>query len=234
MKKLFLIILIALSVFLYAEPTSIIGDRYEKSAGDRSYVLYYNEDAEQAALVWYVLTSDDIAKNNSSISRPAWKEDKTIRTKSATPDDYKNSGYDQGHLAPDADFSITRQILDLTYVLSNASPQYHSFNTSIWLRLENYGRELAASKGKVLIVTGPCLRPDLTRSSNIIGKKNLILVPDYFYKLFIYRENGKLVFDGYIVPHTNEVGGDYKTYVTAPEQIEEWGQFVLDDIEEML
>jgi endonuclease G len=235
LKKLTLLLTtLLLALTLFAEPTSIADDRYEKKAGGKSYVLYYNEDAEIPSLVWYIQTKEDAQRNDSSISRPTWKEDKEIRTGSALDADYKYSGYDRGHMAPDADFSQTREILALTYFMSNVVPQYHSFNAGIWAQAENRGRELVNLYGKVLIVSGPCLRGDLTKDANIIGSKNLVLVPDYFYKLFVYREGGKLVYEGYIFPHVNGAGNNYRAYKTTPEQIQEWGQFVLDDIEDML
>jgi endonuclease G len=234
MKKLLSIILLLVTFNLFSEPTSIIGDRYEKSANGRSYIIYYNEDAEEPALVWYFLTKEDLDKNDSKISRPSWKEDKSIATGSALDADYRNSGYDRGHMAPDADFSQSKEILALTYFMSNVVPQYHRFNAGLWLRLEERGRAIAQVYGKVLIISGPCLRKDLTKDSDIIGNKNLILVPDYFYKLFIWKDSsGKLAYEGYIVPHTDENIREYRSFLTTKEQIEEWGQFVLDDIETM-
>jgi endonuclease G len=236
LKKIIFLFLVVLSLNLFAEPISIIGDRYEKSTQGKGYVLYYNEDAEVPALVWYFQTSEDNQRNDSKIPRPSWKEDKTITTGSVVTADYTNSGYDRGHMAPDADFSQTKEILALTYFMSNVVPQYHRFNAGIWLQLENRGRELANVYGKVLIISGPCLRSDLTRNSNIIGNKNLILVPEYFYKLFIWEDSsGQLAYEGFIVPHIDENSpkDSYRSYIIPKEQIEEWGQFILDDIELM-
>ena len=57
---------------------------------------------------------------------------------------YKNSGFDRGHLAPAADFaSSSDDEMNDTFALTNISPQVPRFNRSIWLRLEEFVRKVA-------------------------------------------------------------------------------------------
>jgi len=57
--------------------------------------------------------------------------------------DYANSGYDRGHMAPNADFNDTRENALLTFFMANIWPQTPNVNRVIWLKAENETRKLA-------------------------------------------------------------------------------------------
>ncbi len=93
--------------------------------------------------------------------------------------DYKNTGYDRGHLAPAADFSFSQVANDETFVYSNIAPQTKLLNRGAWLRLEMQVRKWACGEGEVTIITGPV----------ITGKeKHLpsgLVIPESFFKIII-------------------------------------------------
>jgi len=110
--------------------------------------------------------------------------DPEIPTGSATPDDYKRSGYDRGHLLPAADMSWSPEAMSLTFLMSNMSPQEPSFNRGIWKKLEARVREWAVEDGLIYVVTGPVLEDGLPE----IGTDR-VSVPRYFYKVILdYQE----------------------------------------------
>jgi endonuclease G len=105
----------------------------------------------------------------------------------ATLDDYAHSGYDRGHLAPNATHDQTKQSMYDTYTLANMSPQTPKFNRGSWAQLERYVRDCAASyeDGEPLFVfTGPYYGS----TSNTVGASK-IPVPEGYYKV-IYEFNG--------------------------------------------
>jgi DNA/RNA endonuclease G (NUC1) len=58
--------------------------------------------------------------------------------------DYTNSGYDRGHMAPNADFNDTYENALMTFFIANIWPQTPNVNRVEWLRTENKTRALAS------------------------------------------------------------------------------------------
>jgi len=58
--------------------------------------------------------------------------------------DYTNSGYDRGHMAPNADFNDTYENALMTFFIANIWPQTPNVNRVEWLRTENKTRSLAS------------------------------------------------------------------------------------------
>jgi len=58
--------------------------------------------------------------------------------------DFTYSGYDRGHMAPNADFNDTYQNALMTFFIANIWPQTPDVNRVLWLRTENETRRLAS------------------------------------------------------------------------------------------
>jgi DNA/RNA endonuclease G (NUC1) len=58
--------------------------------------------------------------------------------------DYTHSGYDRGHMAPNADFNDTYRNALMTFFIANIWPQTPDVNRVLWLRTENETRKLAS------------------------------------------------------------------------------------------
>ena len=73
---------------------------------------------------------------------------------------YKNSGYDRGHMAPAAAHKSSQRTMDETFVLSNASPQVGpGFNRDYWARFERFVQALTTKCSEVYVATGPLYLP---------------------------------------------------------------------------
>jgi len=57
--------------------------------------------------------------------------------------DFTNSGYDRGHMAPNADFNDTYENALMTFFIANVWPQTPEVNRVEWLETENETRRLA-------------------------------------------------------------------------------------------
>jgi endonuclease G len=66
--------------------------------------------------------------------------------------DYTNSGYDRGHMAPNADFNDTAENALLTFFIANIWPQTPELNRVRWLRTENETRRLAGEYSYVKVI----------------------------------------------------------------------------------
>ncbi|CAI3934294.1 DNA/RNA non-specific endonuclease [Commensalibacter papalotli (ex Botero et al. 2024)] len=68
--------------------------------------------------------------------------------------DYRNSGYDRGHMAPSGDMgSYESQVK--TFIPQNLVPQTRQLNSGKWNWIENQTRQMAIQYGSVYVVTGP-------------------------------------------------------------------------------
>lgn len=177
------------------------------------FTLSYSEDHEQAEWVAYELTRDRLDKNwveRESSFRP----DPEVRTESATPNDYRGSGYDRGHLAPAADMAFNEQAMSESFFMSNMSPQLKGFNGGIWRELEETTRDWARQFKHLYVVTGPVL----TRKG--IGQIGFskVTVPAGFYKVLLAPEQHRAI--AFVLP--NEVSDKpLLEYAVTIDQVEQ-------------
>ena len=106
--------------------------------------------------------------SSSTVSRkksPPFSEDEGMpKTFRAKLNDFRNSGFDRGHLAAAGNFVRKQEEKDATFTLANVSPQVgNGFNRDYWARFEsfirNWTREEKHKKAKVFVVTGPLFLP---------------------------------------------------------------------------
>ncbi|MFV8376428.1 DNA/RNA non-specific endonuclease [Flavobacterium sp. LB1P71] len=159
------------------------------------YTLSYDEKYEQAECVAYELNESYL--KNSDFKRPFFIEDPKVETGSADWRNYKNSGYDKGHLCPAGDMEFAFNAYSDTFFTSNISPQLHDFNGGVWSRLEQKVRYWAIKYFGIYVVTGGVLECSL----KTIGKEN-VSVPAYFYKVLLDNSEGKFKMIAFLVPNT--------------------------------
>ena len=109
----------------------------------------------------------------------------------AMPDDYRDSGYDRGHLVSVADVKhLSQEAVDHTFNMSNVAPQVgKGFNRSYWARLEHFVRQLVVLRcHDAVVITGPLYLPrkgddgKLYVTYEVIGG-NQVAVPTHFFKV---------------------------------------------------
>jgi endonuclease G len=153
----------------------------------KGYTLSYNEGCEQPNWVKYQVKATDLEgdaerKNN-------FKADPKVKTGSASPNDYKKSGYDRGHLAPAASFKHSQDEMDESFYMSNMSPQAPGFNRGVWKRLEEWERNVAIEQDSVWVISGAILSNQL----ETIGENKDVCVPELYYKI-VYKKDKPYVF----------------------------------------
>ena len=145
------------------------------------YSLCYRESYEQAEWSAYCLTEEELVKNAKRSDD--FRSDPEITTGSATPADYKKSGYDRGHLSPAADFAFDQNAMSETFYMSNMSPQKGGLNRGIWKDLEAEVRLWAKNFGRVYVVSGPILEKPAEEYQTI--GENQVAVPEFYYKVIL-------------------------------------------------
>lgn len=174
------------------------------------YTLSYSEEHEQAEWVAYELKKSDLSNNN--FDRPYFNEDDKVTTGSADWRNYKNSGYDRGHLVPAGDRKMSYEAYEETFLTSNVSPQNREFNAGIWNRLEQKVRYWADKYDGVYVVTGGVLRENL----KTIGYEN-VAVPEEFYKIVVDVTDGNHKAIAFLIPNEPTENSIYEYVVTIDE-----------------
>ena len=202
-------------------PTPVIGELLPSSnncdqiVSHGAYTLCYSEKNEQAKWVAYVLTKE-MCLNNAVKRKDKFISDPLVKTGSSEPADYKNSGYDRGHLCPAGDMNWSQESMEESFYMSNMSPQVHEFNAGIWERLEKKVRTWAEQKGSVYVIAGGVLNDKLLR----IGAKNKVSVPEYFYKI-VYSLNDKDTSAiAFVIANKNWIKIGYFDFVVPIDSIE--------------
>jgi endonuclease G len=179
-----------------------------------TYTISYNEDHEQAEWVAYVLTKTELDKE--WVNRPDnFRPDPKVETGSSTTDDYYRSGYDRGHLIPAADRAYSEAAIGETFLMSNISPQAHSFNGGIWRELEELTRSWAKKYKKLYVVTGPVLSMP---PKGAIGD-NEVTVPAAYYKVLLDISEPELKGIAFVMPNEISYEPVFK-YATSIDEIE--------------
>ncbi|MBL8920069.1 MAG: DNA/RNA non-specific endonuclease [Myxococcaceae bacterium] len=73
----------------------------------------------------------------------------------ARDEDFRNSGFERGHLCPSADRTNTDPDNDATFVFTNVVPQTRASNGGTWATLEDEARAQARLGKTVFLVAGP-------------------------------------------------------------------------------
>ncbi len=176
------------------------------------YSLSYSEQHEQAEWVAYSLSANQVV--STKYKRPYFVKDKSVSTKSAHYKNYKDSGYDKGHLCPAGDRKFSKQAHDATFLTSNVSPQNHQFNAGVWNRLEQKTRFWATKYGGIYIVTGGVLKSNLKS----IGTEK-VAVPEHFYKIILDYTKPEVKAIAFLIPHEDSNKALYR-FVTSIDTIE--------------
>ncbi len=183
------------------------------------YALCYREEYEQAEWVSYDLTRAKLVK--TAARQNNFRADPSVSTGSATPADYKKSGYDRGHMAPASDMAYSEQAMSESFFMSNMSPQEAKLNRGAWKDLESEIRVMAEQLGKIYIVTGPVLEK---KEYKTIGE-NKVAVPEFYYKVLLAPviknsdDYDDWIMIGFILPN-QECDGTIWDYTVSVDEVE--------------
>ena len=127
--------------------------------------------------------------------------------------EYKQSGFDRGHMAPANDMRWSRQSMNDCFLMTNICPQDHNLNGGSWNKLELKIHSWAHTNGTLIVATGPIFNGNSKR----IGQNNNIVVPSGFFKVVLDPNHNKAI--GFIYDN-HEGGGGVKRHACSVDEVE--------------
>jgi endonuclease G len=165
----------------------------------------------------------------ADLSGPADRAGKDFTADTSIPagsraerDDYRGSGYDQGHMAPAADMVRSWSVMDESFLLSNAAPQVGiGFNRHIWSYLERAVRGWVEQRGALTVITGPIFAVENdTVKYEVVGESH-VAVPTGFFKIVVdANDSGNIQALAFNLPNESLSGRDYSEFLTSIDNIE--------------
>lgn len=140
--------------------------------------------------------------------------------------DYRNTGYDRGHLAPAASMRWSEDAMCDSFYMTNVAPQVGAgFNRGIWSALERRMRRWACARGTLYVVTGPLYEGErvdkLVRDSDRDGVEDdgiTVSVPTHFFKI-AYDEAKKEAI-AFLLPNQKLETEHLDQYLASIDEIE--------------
>jgi endonuclease G len=189
---------------------------------NRHYVIGYSYYFRQAKWALEIVDPDKTDVERADNFRSDYRVPPMFRADLA---DYRNSGFDRGHLVASANQREVEIQNSETFLLSNMSPQHPDLNRKIWKDLEQAVRELDAKKNiyETYVLCGPIF--DFNKLVKTIGSEDdngvTLPVPHSYFKSVLTENNrGTLNMWSFIIP--NEASSkpleDFRVPTTQVEQ----------------
>ncbi len=178
-------------------------------------VICYDKARKVAKSVAYTLAGDLMNELNIQ-DRPNFYEEESIEEPyRAKLSDYRGSGYDRGHLAPDAAFDWSQESLDATYSLANIIPQVPTVNQRMWVDVEGYARSKALELGQLNVVNVIAYNDNTLR----IGEGNISVSTGYYKILYGEESSYEECFYYANNPDANSTGDTLLTHLVTCDGI---------------
>ena len=146
------------------------------------FVVNYNTERLIPNWVAYELTVEEVG---GDVPRArGFSMDLNYPGRQAMREDYSNSGWDKGHMAPSADMKWSQTAMTESFFLTNICPQDPTLNGRDWHTLENRVRDWAKRFERVWVVCGPVVQDN---QYGTIGEQ-AVTVPDGFFKAILRQD----------------------------------------------
>lgn len=142
-----------------------------------------------------------------------------------TTDYIRGSGYDHGHICPNADRTYSEEANKQTFYLTNMQPQYHAFNgysgskKGLWLRFEDKVRTWTKSADVLYVCKGGTIDREDYILERIQGQ---LIVPKYFFVALLAKNAMGYKAVGFFMEHKDEYAttSDLSQYALSIDQLE--------------
>ncbi len=187
----------------------------------KGYALSYNSSKGTPNWVSWQLNSSWFG---SSRRKDDWAVDRALpkALNHVTPNSYKGSGYDRGHMTPSDDRTKSPRVNSETFLMTNILPQAPDNNRGAWVELEKYSRELVKEGKELYIIAG-----GMGKKGEIAGGK--ISVPARVWKVIVVLERPGLGISGVSastrtiavdMPNEHGISQDWQQFKTSIDKIE--------------
>lgn len=176
------------------------------------FTVSFNPRAHQPNYVAWELNADKASSDIADRKAHDFAQDFSVEG-CATLQDYKNSGFSRGHMAPAADMKWSDKAMLNCFYLTNMTPQKSELNNGAWKSVEDKCRQWAERDSSIIIICGPVLSDEITRT---IGASR-IPVPERFFKVILapYADPPRAI--GFIMNNGYVEGGMQAAAVSVDE-----------------
>ncbi|MDY4882557.1 MAG: DNA/RNA non-specific endonuclease [Muribaculaceae bacterium] len=175
------------------------------------FTSYFNPETHIPNCVAYEIIESETTGDEPR--KKSFEADHTIDG-CAESSDYRNSGYDRGHMAPAADMKWSKEAMEESFLITNICPQVKSLNSGIWHRLEQRVREWAARDSSIIVVCGPIFTPG--KPVEQIGEIGVAVPHRFFKALYAPGRNIGIAF----IFDNDKVKGELRKYAVTIDSVE--------------
>jgi len=171
----------------------------------------FNRDTHEPNWVAWELLGSEVS--GESGREPGFLVDAAIDG-CATPEDYRLTGFDRGHMAPAGDMKWHPQAMRESFYMTNICPQSPDLNRGAWKKLEEKCRQRAVVDSSLIVICGPVF--DKSGPAARIGATG-VAVPQSFFKVILapFVEHPWAI--GFLMPNGYVSGGMQKAAVSVDE-----------------
>ena len=175
------------------------------------FTSYFNPETHIPNCVAYEIIESETTGDEPR--KKSFEADHTIDG-CAESSDYRNSGYDRGHMAPAADMKWSKVAMEESFLMTNICPQVKSLNSGIWHRLEQRVREWATRDSSIIVVCGPIFTPG--KPVEQIGEIGVAVPHRFFKALYAPGRNIGIAF----IFDNDKVKGELRKYAVTIDSVE--------------
>ena len=176
------------------------------------FTVNFNKEHHQPNYVVWELTGDEtdgpVPRSNK------FRPDDNVEG-CASLDDYRNSGFDRGHMAPAQDMKWSEESMYACFYLTNMCPQKSVLNSGSWKTLEEHTRTWADRDSALIVICGPVLADRLTQT---IGDSK-VTVPTRFFKVILAPHANPPRAIAFVM-NNGKVEGGMQRAVTSVDEVE--------------
>ncbi len=147
-----------------------------------AFAVLHSGVSKTPVFVAQKLSRESVADADEKRRDKFYEEGRLPFEERATLDDYRNSGWSRGHMAPAGDMP-TASAMAQSFSLANMVPQAIKHNGGAWANTVEKATRLyaARARGNVYVITGPVFSSKLTIGAGQVA------VPSHLFKL-VYDE----------------------------------------------
>lgn len=169
----------------------------------------------------YQMRADNYGGNNSRVvdgylydeDMPDHDRNYVTNSSGENYDPFWSSGYDHGHICPNADRKYSREANRQTFFLTNMQPQKNNFNAGLWQSMEDKVRKWwpTSTKDTLFVVRGGTIdSPEniieyiSNNQKSATRRDGFIPVPKYFFMALLRKQQSGYKALAFWAEHTNE------------------------------
>lgn len=155
-----------------------------------AFAILHSGESKTAVFVAQKLNRKLVADADEKRKDKYFADARLRESERAELEDYKNSGWSRGHLAPAGEMP-TVQAMAQSFSLANMIPQAQKHNGGAWANSVEAATKKYAGRasGDVFIITGPFYSPSIEKSPGI-GAGD-VKIPKYVFKLVYDQDKNR-------------------------------------------